>query len=106
VIAGDFGRCVVRQDDRELSAKARAEVRTYKKDIDSCLRSFIQEGMSDGSIREGNVKLAAFTIAGAVNSLALWFEPTGGLTAEQVAANFGQILTQGVATGRAQAANA
>jgi AcrR family transcriptional regulator len=102
VIAGDFGRCVVRQDDRELSAKARAEVRTYKRDIDGCLRSFIEEGMRDGSIREGDVKLSAFAIAGAVNSLALWFEPAGDLTAEQVAAKFAEILTQGVAKRRGE----
>jgi AcrR family transcriptional regulator len=102
IIAGDFGRCVVRQDDRELSAKARAEVRTYKRDIDRCLRSFIQEGMRDGSIREGDGKLSAFAIAGAVNSLALWFEPTGALTAAQVASNFAEILTQGIAKRRGE----
>jgi AcrR family transcriptional regulator len=102
VIAGDFGRCVVRQDDRELSAKARAEVRAYKRDVDRCLRSFIQEGIRDGSIREGDVKLSAFAIAGAVNSLALWFEPAGDLKAEQVAAAFAGILTQGIAKRRGE----
>src|SRR5689334_6501644 len=34
VIAGDFGRCVVRQDDRELSSQARTEVRAYKREVD------------------------------------------------------------------------
>jgi AcrR family transcriptional regulator len=100
VIASDFGRCVVRQDDRELSQEARAEVRSYKRQVDRCLRSFIEEGMKDGSIRSCNVKLTAFSIAGAVNSLALWFEPGGDLTAEQVAAGFVKTLTGGVANPR------
>ena len=100
VIASDFGRCVVRQDDRELSQKARAEVRSYKRQVDSCLRSFIEEGMQDGTIRSCNAKLTAFSIAGAVNSLALWFEPGGDLTAEQVAADFAKTLTEGVANRR------
>ena len=100
VIASDFGRCVVRQDDRELSPEARAEVRSYKRQVDRRLRSFIAEGVEDGSICSDNVKLTAFSIAGAVNSLALWFEPGGNLTAEQVAAGFTKTLTEGVANQR------
>jgi AcrR family transcriptional regulator len=100
VIAGDFGRCVVRQDDRELSPGARREIRLYKRDIDHRLRSFIEEGIEDGSIRPCDVKLTAFSIAGAVNSLALWFEPSGDFTAEQVATQFAQTLTQGIANRR------
>src|SRR5579875_1567942 len=75
VIATDFGRCVVRQDDRELSPEARQEVRSYKREVDRCPRSFLQEGIEDGTIRSCDVKLTAFSIAGALNSLALWFEP-------------------------------
>lgn len=100
VIAGDFGRCVVRQDDRELSQKARTEIRSYKRNIDRDLRHFIELGMQDGSIRPCDVKLTAFSIAGAVNSLALWFEPEGVLTAQQVAAAFTKMLTEGFAIRR------
>ncbi len=96
VIAKDFGRCVVRQDDRELSPRARAEVRSYKRAVDRCLRSFLEEGIDDGTIRPCDVKLTAFAIAGAVNSLALWFEPRGALTAEQVAQAFAKTLTDGL----------
>jgi len=100
VIASDFGRCVVRQDDRELSARARVEVRSYKRQVDRALRAFIEAGIEDRSIRRCDVKLAAFSIAGAVNSMALWFEPGGKLSAEQVAAEFARTLTQGIAQRR------
>lgn len=100
VIASDFGRCVVRQDDRELSQEARAEVRSYKRHVDRCLRLFIEEGIKDGTIRSCNVKLTALSIAGAVNSLALWFEPGRDLTAEQVATGFAKTLTEGIANRR------
>lgn len=100
VIASDFGRCVVRQDDRELSARARTEVRSYKRQVDRSIRAFIEEGVSDGTIRACNVKLAAFSIAGAVNSMALWFEPRGPSSAEEVAAEFARTLTQGIARRR------
>lgn len=100
LIATDFGRCVVRQDDRELSSKARSEVRAYKREVDHCLRLFLEEGIEDGTIRPCEPKLAAFSIAGAVNSLALWFEPGGDLNAEQVAAAFARTLTDGLANRR------
>ncbi|HLH01854.1 MAG TPA: TetR/AcrR family transcriptional regulator [Bryobacteraceae bacterium] len=96
VIASDFGRCVVRQDDRELSPAARAEVRAYKREIDHALRDFIQQGVADGSVRACDVKLAAFAIAGAVNALAVWFEPGRGWTGREVAAELARTLTQGL----------
>lgn len=100
VIAGDFERCVVRQDDRELSPKARSEIRSYKRNIDRDLRRFIEEGVEDGSIRPCDVKLTAFSITGAVNSLALWFDPHGDLSAQQVAAAFTKTLTEGFSNRR------
>ena len=97
LIAHDFGRFLVRQDDRDLSGEAQAEVRSYKRSIDHHLRAFIQQGIDDESMRPCNMKIAAFSVAGAINSLATWFEPGGELTAEQVAAEFGETLTQGLA---------
>jgi AcrR family transcriptional regulator len=100
IVARDFGRFLVRQDDRELSPKAQAEVRAEKRKIDQSLRAFIEQGIKDGSIRPCNVKLAAFSLAGAIHSLATWFEPHGVLTAEEVAGEFAQTLTQGLANRR------
>jgi AcrR family transcriptional regulator len=100
IVARDFGRFLVRQDDRELSPKAQSEVRAEKRKIDQSLRGFIEQGIKDGSVRPCNVKLAAFSLAGAIHSLATWFEPSGALTAEQVAAEFAQTLTQGLANRR------
>src|SRR5215467_1522080 len=67
VMTVNFGRCVMRLDEGDLSSDALGEVRTYKKKIDRRLRSFIQEGIADGSITPCYPKLAAFSIAGAVN---------------------------------------
>ena len=100
IIARDFGRFLVRQDDRELSRKAQIEVRAEKRKIDASLRSFIEQGIADGSIRPCNVRLVAFSVAGAIHSLAVWFQPGGELTAKQVAAEFSQTLIQGLANRR------
>ena len=71
----NFGRCVMRLDEGDLSSDALAEVRTYKRKIDRRLRSFIQEGIEDGSIAPCDPKIAAFSIAGALNWICMWYEP-------------------------------
>jgi AcrR family transcriptional regulator len=92
-----FGRCVMRFDDADLSQEALAEVRTYKRKIDRRLRSFIEEGIRDGSITACDAKIAAFSIAGAVNWICHWYEPNGALSAEEIACQFARTLTRGLA---------
>jgi AcrR family transcriptional regulator len=97
VLTVNFGRCVMRLDHGDLSEEAIAEVRAYKRKIDRRLRSFIQEGIEDGSIAPCDPKIATFALAGAVNWIAMWYEPDGPLAAEEIATQFAYILTRGIA---------
>ena len=97
VMTVNFGRCVMRLDEGDLSEEARAEVHKYKRKIDRRLRGFIQEGIDDGSITACDAKIAAFSIAGAVNWICQWYEPEGALPAEEIASQFARTLTQGLA---------
>jgi hypothetical protein len=90
----------MRLDEGDLSSEALAEVRAYKRKIDRRLRSFIQEGMEDGSITPCDPKIAAFAIAGALNWICQWYEPEGALSAEEIASQFARTLTQGLARSR------
>jgi AcrR family transcriptional regulator len=105
VMTVNFGRCVMRLDEGDLSSAAFAEVRAYKRKIDRRLRSFIQEGIDDGSIAPCDPKIAAFAIAGALNWICVWYEPSGPLSPEEIASQFTRMLTQGLAVkGRANGA--
>ena len=97
VMTVNFGRCVMRLDEGDLSTEAFADVRNYKRKIDRRLRSFIQEGIADGSIGPCDAKLAAFAIAGALNWICVWYEPKGPLSPEEIAAQFVSTLTRGLA---------
>jgi AcrR family transcriptional regulator len=97
VMTVNFGRCLMRMDEGDLSDQARSEVRRNKRKIDRRLRSFIQEGIDDGSITACDPKIAAFSIAGAVNWICQWYEPEGPLSAEEIASQFAWTLTQGLA---------
>src|SRR5664279_1084795 len=96
VMTVNFGRCVMRLDDADLSSDALGEVKAYKRKIDRRLRSFIREGIEDGSIAECDPKIAAFSIAGALNWICMWYEPEGALSAEEIANQFARTLTQGL----------
>jgi AcrR family transcriptional regulator len=100
VMTVNFGRCVMRLDEGDLSSAAFAEVRAYKRKIDRRLRAFIQEGVADGSIAPCDSKIAAFSIAGALNWICIWYEPEGPLSAEEIAKQFARTLTQGLAARR------
>jgi 3-hydroxyacyl-CoA dehydrogenase len=85
----NFGRCMMRLDEGDLSSDARERVRSYKK-IDRRLRSFLQEGINDGSITLVDAKVAAFSIAGALNWICVWYEPAGTLT-RKIASQFAHV---------------
>jgi AcrR family transcriptional regulator len=97
VMTVNFGRCVMRLDEGDLSSTALSEVRNYKRKIDRRLRSFIQEGIEDGSITPCDPKIAAFSIAGSLNWICQWYEPEGALPAEEIASQFARTLTHGLA---------
>jgi AcrR family transcriptional regulator len=101
VMTVNFGRCVMRLDEGDLSSEAFAEVRTYKRKIDQRLRAFLQAGIADGSIAPCDPKIAAFSIAGALNGICIWYEPEGPLAPEEIATHFVRTLTRGVAARRA-----
>jgi AcrR family transcriptional regulator len=102
----NYGRCVMRLDEGDLTNEARSEVRRYKRAIDRRLRAFIQEGIDDGSIGPCHPKIAAFAIAGALNWICMWYTPNGELSAQAIARQFAITLTRGLAPARPRFARA
>jgi AcrR family transcriptional regulator len=96
-MATDFGASLVRFDVRDLTDKNRRIVRAAKKSIDLTFRSYITEGITDGSIKPCDVKLSAFAIAGSLNWIGHWHQRDGELSAEAVAREFSVRLTEGLA---------
>ena len=93
----EYGRGLVALDDRELTGRAHARVRADKRRIDRCFRRFVAEGMDDGSIVEGDGKLIAFAIAGALSWISQWYDPRGGWSVEHVADEMTTRLVDGLA---------
>lgn len=92
----DFGRCVIRTGAEALSPESMPRYRELKRQIDGAIRALIEEAVADGSIAPVDVKMAAFTLAGALNWPARWHDPEGELSAEAVARMLVDILAKGL----------
>lgn len=96
----DFGQCVIRTGDELLSPAGLERMRGLKRPIDAAMRELIAEGIAEGSIAPHDVKLLAFTIAGALNWPARWYDADGELSAESLAEAMVAMLAAGFAARR------
>lgn len=92
----DYGICVARTQDQQLSPESRAQFRKLKREIDDHLRQVIATGVADGTIATSDLRITAFTLAMALNGLGSWFRPDGPQTAPQVAALTVDMLIHGL----------
>lgn len=81
----DYGICVARTQDDQLSPESRVRFRALKREIDGHVRRVILDGIDDGSLSTPDVRIAAFTVALALNGLGSWFNPAGPHSAEDTA---------------------
>ena len=95
-IASEFGWCMVRAEDQDLSAQMRAHVKSLKSEIDQGIRGLLSEGISDGSIAACDAKMTAFALAGALNWIAHWYREGQSQSPEQVASAFVALFESGL----------
>ena len=95
-IISDFGRCVVRTDEKALSPESAETFRELKREIDLRLRGLISDGVADGSVAAADVRLTAFTVAGALNWAANWYNEAGPMTPDRLAAEMVEVLLRGL----------
>lgn len=84
-------------EENALEAESRAKVIALRDEYEALLRSFYDEGVADGSIMEGNAKIAVFALLGALNWTAKWYKPDKSWTAEQIAEAIVETITRGIA---------
>lgn len=97
VMTRDFGMCVTRTADHELSKVSRTRFRALKRETDLTMRRVVEDGMRDGSITPGDPRLVTFTLAGALNWIARWYDPKGPLSPQQIADACVATLVNGLA---------
>lgn len=93
----DFGRCNILTANEALSPDARETIRLRKRRIDATLRELVAEATADGSAAPCDPKLAALTLASALNGPSRWHRPEGELPEREIAVKLVDFLTAGLA---------
>jgi len=95
-VASEFGWCMVRAEDQNLSPAMSAHIKALKTEIDQGIRRLLREGIRDGSIQACDVKMTAFALAGALNWIAHWYRENRAMTPAQIADAFVTIFENGL----------
>lgn len=96
VTRGDGVVTILVDEARALTpAQNRSVIRMKRKYID-CLRSTLDEMQKQGTLRNIDTTVAAFSIAGAVNWLSRWYRADGKLSAEEIARQIADFAFHGL----------
>jgi len=95
-MATEFGWCMVRVEEQDLSPVMSKRIKQLKSEIDQGIRKLLLQGMEDGSIRRCDAKMAAFAVAGALNWVGHWYRGGEALTPEQIGDHFSDLLDHGL----------
>jgi len=96
-ICTEVGMAYVRVPDVELSPEVRAEIRKHKREVHGILVGILELGVRDGSLKVSDPKLTAFLLAGAMNSIGVWYEPGRGWTPSRIAKQLSKLVSEGLA---------
>ena len=95
-VASEFGWCMVRAEEQDLSPAMSSHIKSLKSEIDQGIRRLIREGVQDGSIGPCDPKMTAFALAGSINWIAHWYRQNQSLTAADIADAFITVFDNGL----------
>jgi AcrR family transcriptional regulator len=95
-ITSEFGWCMVRVEDQDLSPDMSAHIKAMKSEIDQGIRRLLREGVQDGSIHPCDPKMTAFALAGALNWIAHWYRESQSMTGAEIADAFIEVFEIGL----------
>jgi AcrR family transcriptional regulator len=95
-MASEFGWCMVRVEDQDLSPDMSSHIKAMKSEIDQGIRRLIREGVQDGSIHPCDPKMTAFALAGSLNWIAHWYRENKSMSGAEIADAFITVFDNGL----------
>jgi len=95
-IVGDFGWCMLRAEDQHLGVAMSRRIKLLKAGIDKRMRALIEAGVADGSIRDCDIRMTAFALAGALNWMGHWYREDATLKPNEIADRFIDFFNRGL----------
>ena len=85
-------------DVNSLGDENKVDVLSRRAKIERKIIRLVREGQQDGSIRQGDARLHVFFFMGALNWLNAWYDASGRLKGEDIAAHFALQMRAGIAS--------
>jgi hypothetical protein len=79
-----------------LSSERQKKIIAARDRYERRIRRIINEGIKSGEFRVVNSKIAVFGILGAINWIARWYRPEGGVHTPELGAEFADLLVGGL----------
>jgi AcrR family transcriptional regulator len=98
LILDDLHGTALTLDPDALSQPLFKKVIPKRDQFDQGLRAIIQQGMDQGAFKPGDPKMIEFAMMGAVNWIAMWFDPNGAMTSDDIGRAFADYLVGGLKT--------
>ncbi len=95
-MTNDFSAYSVLSDLNDMQPAQKRAIQKRRRDFDTRFRALVSEGIADGTIRAVNPMLTVAWFMGAINAIPRWYVEGGGLTGEQVASAYTDLLTRGL----------
>jgi AcrR family transcriptional regulator len=95
-MASEFGWCMVRVEEQDLSPDMSSHIKAMKSEIDQGIRRLIRDGVQDGSIHPCDPKMTAFALAGSLNWIAHWYRENQSMTGAEIADAFITVFDNGL----------
>ncbi|MDB2438296.1 TetR family transcriptional regulator [Hellea sp.] len=83
-------------DVNSLGEENKADVLARRGKIERKIIRLVKDGQKDGSIRAGDARLHVFFFMGALNWLNAWYDASGRLKGEDIAAHFALQMRAGI----------
>jgi AcrR family transcriptional regulator len=99
-MTSDFGRCLLAARHAPLAPQTRERLVHGFRRIDTFARDLLERGKRDGSIRDADVRIAAFVLYGALNWIPHWYHAGGALEPEAAGEAMFEVLAAGLAARR------
>ena len=96
IICGDFGRCLVLTEPRDLAPKSRKINIAGRRALNLAVRGIIREGIAEGVFRPCDDRALANALFDAFNGLAKWFNPKGASSLAVIVEQYLAIFLHGV----------
>jgi AcrR family transcriptional regulator len=97
IICGDFGRCLVLTEPRDLAPASRKVSIAGRRALNLAVREIIRDGVAEGVFRPCDERALATALFDAFNGLARWFNPKGAMSLAALVEQYFAIFLHGVA---------